>query len=293
MKKTLPKIGFIGQGWIGKNYADDFEGRGYPVVRYGIEKEYAGNKKKISTCDIVFIAVPTPTTVKGFDVSIVRSVLSLVGKGKTAIIKSTMQPGMTDALQASFPDTFVFHSPEFLREAHAAYDAAHPDRNIIGMPMIPKSKQKGQRTAAEAALAVLPSAPFSKIVSAKEAELVKYAGNGFLTQKVLFFNVMYDLAAELGVSYDSFRECVIADPRIGASHTNVVHASGHAEDKPGRGAGGHCFIKDWAALRELYQRLYPADAAGITALSALEAKNLDLLRRSGKDQDLVRGIYGE
>ncbi len=28
------KIGFIGQGWIGKNYADDFEHRGYRVVRY-------------------------------------------------------------------------------------------------------------------------------------------------------------------------------------------------------------------------------------------------------------------
>ena len=27
------KIGFIGQGWIGKNYADDFDARGYAVVR--------------------------------------------------------------------------------------------------------------------------------------------------------------------------------------------------------------------------------------------------------------------
>ena len=27
------KIGFIGQGWIGQNYADDFERRGFEVVR--------------------------------------------------------------------------------------------------------------------------------------------------------------------------------------------------------------------------------------------------------------------
>jgi len=28
------KIGFIGQGWIGKNYADNFEERGFTVIRY-------------------------------------------------------------------------------------------------------------------------------------------------------------------------------------------------------------------------------------------------------------------
>ena len=33
-------IGFIGQGWIGKNYADDFEKRGFDVVRYSKEKKY-------------------------------------------------------------------------------------------------------------------------------------------------------------------------------------------------------------------------------------------------------------
>ena len=34
-------IGVIGQGWIGKNYADDFEKRGYRVVRYALEPAYA------------------------------------------------------------------------------------------------------------------------------------------------------------------------------------------------------------------------------------------------------------
>jgi len=55
-------IGFIGQGWIGKNYADDFEKRGYETVRYSLEKPYVDNKEKIKDCDLVFIAVPTPTT---------------------------------------------------------------------------------------------------------------------------------------------------------------------------------------------------------------------------------------
>jgi len=41
------KIGFIGQGFIGKNYADDFENRGYEVVRYAREDKYAGSKDEI------------------------------------------------------------------------------------------------------------------------------------------------------------------------------------------------------------------------------------------------------
>ena len=76
-----PRIGFIGQGWIGKNYADDFERRGYHTVRYALEPQYVGNKEKIKDCDIVFIAVPTPTTPAGFDSSIVEGALSLVGAG--------------------------------------------------------------------------------------------------------------------------------------------------------------------------------------------------------------------
>ena len=40
-------VGFIGQGYIGKNYADDFERRGYEVVRYSLEEPHLNNKEKI------------------------------------------------------------------------------------------------------------------------------------------------------------------------------------------------------------------------------------------------------
>ena len=75
-------IGFIGQGWIGKHYADDFEKRGYDVVRYALEEPYIKNGDKIKDCDIVFIAVPTPSTLEGFDDSIVRKAIKGVGQGK-------------------------------------------------------------------------------------------------------------------------------------------------------------------------------------------------------------------
>ncbi len=281
-----PKIGFIGQGWIGKNYADDFERRGFTVVRYALEEPYAGNRAAIAECDIVFVAVPTPTTPEGFDASIIASVLSLIGKGKTAVIKSTIIPGTTEALQKQFPDIIVLHSPEFLRETTAAKDASAPERNIIG---IPEGIERYQKAAAEV-LEVLPRAPYARVMAAKEAELVKYAGNSFLMMKVVYANMLYDLATALGVDYDTVKDALGADPRIGVSHLSPVAASGHS-DRPGRGAGGHCFIKDFEAFRQVYAEV-DGDPEGAAVLAALARKNTQLLVDSGKDSEMVRAVYG-
>ena len=284
------KIGFIGQGWIGKHYADDFENRLYEVVRYALEEPYVQNKNEVTECDIVFIAVPTPTTKAGFDCTAVVSSLELLKPGAIAVIKSTMLPGETERLQEQFSDLFVFHSPEFLVEATAAYDAAKPNRNIIGTPK--DSKDFIDR--AETVMHVLPEAPFNKIMSAREAELVKYAGNCFLYTKVAFMNILYDLTSATGSDWENVREAMTADPRIGESHTQPVHVSGHDTDreKVVRGAGGHCFIKDYEAMR-LYFAEQVDDQLGLQALEAYQKYNNALLRKSGKDLDLLRDVHGE
>ena len=282
MKKTKPTIGFIGQGWIGKNYADDFEERGYPVVRYAKEEPYNLNKNKIAKCPIVFIAVPTPTTPTGFDDSILRKVLPLVGKGKIAVIKSTILPGTTTSLQKEFPDIIIVHSPEFLEEAKAIEDTKFPKRTIVG---IPKDTAK-HRASAKKVLEVSPKAPYQLVCSSEEAEFIKYGGNCFLYVKVVFANLFHDLAKKFpGANYETIRDAMTADPRIGNSHLDPVH-------KSGRGAGGHCFIKDFAAFIGLYEKIME-DPKGLEALRAFEKKNNHLLLSSGKDLDLLGGVYGE
>ncbi len=280
-EKKKPLIGFIGQGFIGKSYADDFERRGFTVVRYALENEYEKNKDKIKRCDIVFIAVPTPTTPKGFDLSIVEKVLPLVGKGKTAVIKSTLLPGTTERLQEKFSHLVLMHSPEFLTARTAARDAAHPDRNIVGIPL----QTEQARAAAAKVLAVLPTAPFEAVLTAREAEFVKYGGNCWFYFKVLFMNLLYDLARKEKVAYGAVRDAMAADPRIGRSHLDPVHEGG-------RGAGGLCFIKDFRAFRLLYEKEV-GDAPGLRVLDALEKKNISLLHQSGKDADLLEGVYGK
>lgn len=286
--EAQPTVGYVGQGFIGKNYADELEGRGFAVVRYALEEPYRNNKEKIKDCGIVFIAVPTPTIPTGFDDSIVREAVSLVGDGKVAVIKSTMLPGMTATIQQQYPKKIVMHSPEFLREATAAYDAAHPDRNIIGIC----EDSPEVRAHAQTVLSILPPAPFELVCSALEAEFVKYASNNWLYVKVVYINILYDIVQKLGGNYEHVRDAFAADPRMGRSHLDPVHQSGHGGE-PGRGAGGHCFIKDFAAFRGVYEQTFPEDKAGIDVLKGMEKKNVQLLRDSGKDLDLLEGVYGK
>lgn len=287
----MTKIGFIGQGWIGKHYADDFEARLYETVRYSLEEPYNKNKEAIKDCEIVFIAVPTPTTPQGFSYEFVEDALTNLKEGTTAVIKSTLAPGTTEKLQEKFLKLFVMHSPEFLREALAAYDAANPDRNLIG---IPKDTEEF-RNKAEQVLRILPEASYSKIMSAKEAETVKYAGNCFLMTKVLFMNLLYDLTQKGDMDWGTVREAIVNDPRIGESHTKPVHISGHIEDKKisnQRGAGGHCFIKDFEAFRTLHHEVV-GDEKSDALLTALTEFNIKLLVESGKDLDLLEGVFGK
>ena len=298
-------IGFIGQGWIGKHYADDFESRGYQTVRYALEEPYIKNGDKIKECDIAFIAVPTPSTQKGFDDSILRAAIKSVGKGKIAVIKSTIMPGVTESIQKENPEIFVMHSPEFLTESTAAYDAANPMRNIIGVAV----DNDEYKEKAKAVMDVLPDAVYELICNAREAELIKYGGNNWFYFKVIFINMLYDLARKHGANWETIRDAMVADPRIGSSHLNPVHKSGtkggdaratlkfnelHMEPihKSGRGAGGHCFIKDFAAFHEMYEKEV-GDEFGVKLLEAMRDKNIDLLVKSKKDLDLLNGVYGE
>lgn len=299
MKDSNPTVGFIGQGFIGKNYADDFERRGYEIVRYGLQPEYVGNKEAIKECEIVFVAVNAATIPSGelrddghpgvtFDDSNVRSVIALTKPGAIVVVKSTLPPGMTASLQTQYRDRIVMHSPEFLTEATAAEDAAHPERNIIGI----SEESTEHRSAAERVMALLPQAPYSLICLARDAEFIKYGGNTFLFVKIVFANMFYSLAEKYGADWEVIREAIGADPRIGPGHMDL-----HLKEDPKgvmhrRGAGRSCFIKDWAELSELYAAALPEDTSAIQAIRGFEYKNAELLREFDRYIHLLEGVYG-
>lgn len=280
-EETKPLIGFIGQGFIGKNYANDFEQRGYNIIRYSLEPEHQANKELISKCDYVFIAVPTPQTKQGFVLSAVEEALSLVGHGKVAIIKSTIKAGSARMLQNKFKDIIVVHSPEFLTEVNAELDAKFPNRNIVGISEV------GSETLYQIGkdiLAILPRANYCLITTYENAEFIKYAGNNWFYFKIMYMNLLYELTQKhKNVNFDIIKEAMSQDPRIGVTHLDIVH-------KTGRGAGGHCFIKDFECFIQMCKEENLPDV-NVEILEKIRDKNIQLLISSQKDIDLIKEIY--
>ena len=102
-------------------------------------------------------------------------------------------------------------------------------------------------------------------VTNREAELTKYIRNAFLSTKISFFNEMEELSSKMNVSYNTIRECVSFDDRIGSSHMLVPGHDGK------RGFGGTCLPKDTTALLHFMQNDIKMDS--IILKGVLERNN--------------------
>jgi len=228
------KIGIIGVGMVGGALKEYFEKKGMKLFLYDKGRNL-GSIEQVNQADVIFICVPTPfSKEKGFDLSFVEDACRNVFSQKIIVIKSTILPGTTQKLQQKHPNHKFLFNPEFLTELTADQDMQYPDRQIIGYT-------KQSYNIAGDILQILPLAPFEKIIPATEAEMVKYFGNTWFSNKVIFANQMYDLCQKLGIDYNRVIEAAAGDKRIGRTHLKVFH-------KDYRGYGGKCLVKDIRAL---------------------------------------------
>jgi UDPglucose 6-dehydrogenase len=234
-------IGIMGLGVVGDAAEYHFVRQGYALRAYDPGRGL-GTPASINEADIVFICVPTPYRRDvGFDGSALENAIGLIEGSKVVVIKSTVLPGTTEALQGRFTQHAFLFNPEFLRQATARDDFLQPDRQIVGYTA-------QSRHLAEGLLRALPHAPYTRIMPAREAELSKYMTNAFLALKVTFANELFDLASALDTDYNTVRDAVAADARIGGSHLGVL-------DDGYRGYGGKCLPKDTKALLDLSERM--------------------------------------
>lgn len=257
------RVGVIGVGMVGTPLRRWFEESGYKryqdLFLYDIDpkKAYFDN---INMADIIFIAVPTPRGFDGgCDLSAVNSALGLLVDSlpKTVVIKSTVPPGTTEAIQKKFLNCKVLFNPEFLTERRAWEDFVRPDRQIVGFT-------EHSIDAAHIVLSLLPKAPFMSPwglgtykpvrITATEAEIIKYGCNIHFVRKVNFANLLNSLCEAMEVDFENVRKGMAADFRIGDSHLDVNHG-GY------RGWGGYCFPKDLDALIYFLERLLGFEAA--------------------------------
>jgi UDPglucose 6-dehydrogenase len=133
-------------------------------------------------------------------------------------------------------------------------------------------------TAAGDVLALLPLAPFERVMSSTEAEMVKYFGNTWFALKVAFANQFFDVCQKMGLNYDVIKEGAAADKRIGRTHLDVVH-------KGYRGYGGKCLPKDVRTLIQLAKSF----GLDFSLLEVSEAYNDKLIASQGMDTKWVEG----
>ncbi len=257
------KIGVVGLGMVGAQVERYFRSKKFEVFGYDKFKK-EGSLEDTNKAKIIFLCLPTPYSEKtGYNTDTLQSVISFFKEPKVFVIKSTILPGTTEMLQKKYKQHYFLHNPEFLREASAWKDFIASHIQIVGYTA--KSKRFAKKI-----LDLLPSAPHRKIFPAKTTESIKLVNNSFLSLRVAFANEIYDLMHKIGGDYDSVKDSVGLDPRIGASHFNVW-SGGY------RGFGGKCLPKDLKALVYFIRK----NKSGGRLLETADEENLKLLKKQG------------
>ena len=273
--KLEQKIGVVGNGFVGGAVKFGFS----PQV--GCDAEVRVHDKNpiksthtledtVNKSDFIFLSVPTPANEDGsINLDILTDALNDIDgvseKDNYILIRSTVVPGTTWALQEKFPKLNLLFNPEFLTERSANFDFINQGRFIIGSGDSYKS--------------ALGSELFSKLIrdrfgdcvailetTYETAEMIKYMNNCFFATKVSFMNEMYQIAEKCKVNWEQAVDGFVADGRIGHSHLNVPGHDGKF------GFGGSCFPKDVQALRNF------AEDIGVnpSVLAAVWRKNLEV-----------------
>lgn len=232
-------IGMLGHGFVGSAYSkvlseahelfivDPAQNDNHLMDR----DDYAG----------IVVCLPTPQGADGeCDYSILLEGMDTIPPDVPVLIKSTISFEAWDMVTSRYSNPITF-SPEFLRQDHADKDlqsrhymlfaGGNEDHWVKIMKACPTFAYK----------------VFSIYQCPKDLILAKYTINSFLALKVAFFNQVFDFCKANEIDYDTVKNMVSTDPRIGSSHMVVTEE---------RGFGGACFPKDTSALLEMDENKY-------------------------------------
>jgi UDPglucose 6-dehydrogenase len=203
--------------------------------------------------DVTFLALPTPSNDDGsIDTSIIEAAAENLGEtlrqkdgDHVVVSKSTVIPTTTTETLASIladtskktlgEDLHVAMNLEFLREGSAVNNFWDLNKLVFGT-------QDGNEVALDALHDIyqpLIDATDTPVVETgvEEAEIIKYANNGFLASKVSLINDIGNICKEYGVDAYEVADAVGLDDRIRAKFLrNRLEW------------GGSCFPKDSRAI---------------------------------------------
>jgi UDPglucose 6-dehydrogenase len=274
-------IGVIGAGVVGGATGKGLQKLGYRVTFYDIDKSKTFSLRQeghrvassisdlLSSSDITFVCVNTPTINSRSnlyndtrmiengsyqDLSQILSVLPEITSSLSAnsrrhqllVFRSTLLPGtmrniVVDYLERNCSksigkDFDVCYNPEFLRQKSALEDFFEPGRVVIG---------EGTKGSSLPLVEIFRALTRNIIITGyEEAEMIKYASNGFLALKISYFNEIAMVCKMLGIDDKTVSSGVALDNRIGTY--GVIG---------GMPFGGACLPKDTAALTSFLRKL--------------------------------------
>lgn len=253
---------------------------GYEVTFYDIDKSKTFSLRQegyqvassiselMSNSNITFVCVNTPTISSRSnlyndkriengsyqDLSQILSVLPEISSSLSTnsrrhqllVFRSTLLPGtmrniVVDYLERNCSksigkDFDVCYNPEFLRQKSALEDFFEPGRVVIG---------EGTKGSSVPLVEIFRALTRNIIITGyEEAEMIKYASNGFLALKISYFNEIAIVCKMLGIDDKTVSRGVALDSRIG---TYGVLG--------GMPFGGACLPKDTAALTSFLRKL--------------------------------------
>lgn len=255
------RIGIIGYGFVGQAVE-------YSFMTQNTETFIVDPKYNDNTLDdlvewnpgLIFVCLPTPSNNDGsIDASLVSNTVKNLKSRLNAfiIIKSTITPRIVSEITSQ--EFNIAYVPEFLSEGNAKFDMVNSDFMIIGTNFT---------AAYESVMNYYEKYSMCKKginyinVTPSEASFVKYTINTFLAMKTAYFNELYSLADATGVNYQNILKGVLADSRIGSSHTKVPGPDGKL------GFGGACFPKDLNAFID-----YSDNKSKLTILKGVRTSN--------------------
>ena len=233
-----------------------------PIHEPGLDdlvSEHAGDGLRATTdyaavrdTDVTFLALPTPSEEDGhIDLSIMEAGARSLGAAlaekddhHVVVTKSTVVPTTTEDVIAPIlveesgktlgDDLDVGMNPEFLREGSAVEDFLSPDKVVLG-----SETDRAAETLRGVFDPLVAQAGDPPVVETgvAEAEMIKYANNGFLAAKISLANDIANICKEYGIDSEEVLSAIGLDHRIGAAFLGA-----------GVGWGGSCFPKDVAAI---------------------------------------------
>ena len=227
-----------------------------PIYEPGLEeilkKNYKQNrlkfttdlKKAVSSSDIIFICVGTPTKKNRnsadlkYVFSVAKELKKIIKSYKIIITKSTVPVTTGDKIENILKNlkkrklVDIVSNPEFLREGEAIRDFVYPDRVIIGT-----DSKKANKILKTLYMPIIKKNSRYFNTSRRGAELIKYASNAFLATKISFINEIANLCEKTGIDVKDISFGMGSDERIGDRFLRA-----------GPAYGGSCFPKDTRAL---------------------------------------------